>query len=162
MATRTKDTPADTTPPKASTDESSERELPAEIVRVGNLTRDPDRGFGKERGTPFARFGLAVNRPKVPGDWAGEMLTTFYEVAVFGSLAENVCETLEKGARVVVAGRPEIETWTDNDGQPRETRKIIANAVGPDLRWATAVIKRAGSSRSTATPVSYVDDEEPF
>jgi single-strand DNA-binding protein len=163
MSTRVKDPPTaqpPTTPPPEA-ESTDGRQLPSEIARVGNLTRDPERGFGKERGTPYARFGLAVNRPKTPGDWAGEMVTTFYEVAAFGSLAEHVCESLQKGHRIVVVGRPEIDTWTDDDGQTRETRKIIASAIGPDLRWSTAVVNRA-SSRAASTAVSYLNDEEPF
>jgi single-strand DNA-binding protein len=161
MATRTKEPPA--TPPTDEAHDTGERQLPSEITKVGNLTRDPERGFGKERGTPFVRFAIANNRPKVPGDWAGEMVTTFYDITAFGTLADNVADSLEKGDRVVVVGKPEVEKWTDNDGNARETRRIIATAIGAELRWATVTISRAKPPRQTWTPVSDVgDDEEPF
>ena len=94
MATQTK--------PKPSGDAATEtpaRVLPLEITKVGNLTDDPALDFAKETNRPFARFRLAVERPKVPGDWAGERETTFYSVTCFDSVATNVCESLEKGAR---------------------------------------------------------------
>ena len=45
--------------------------------------RDPELRFGAEKGTPFTSFGLAVNTPKVPGEWSGEQRTDFYDVGVF-------------------------------------------------------------------------------
>ena len=92
MATQTK--------PKQSADAATEtpaRVLPLEITKVGNLTDDPALDFAKETNRPFARFRLAVERPKVPGDWAGERETTYYSVTCFDSVATNVCESLAKG-----------------------------------------------------------------
>jgi hypothetical protein len=38
-----------------------------------------------------------VERPKEPGNWAGELVTDFYEVTCFGTLAEHVTHSLTKG-----------------------------------------------------------------
>jgi single-strand DNA-binding protein len=157
MATQTK--------PKPSADGATEtpaRVLPRELTKVGNLTDDPTLDFAKESNRPFARFRLAVERPKVPGDWAGERETMFYSVTCFDSVATNVCETLEKGTRAIVVGRPEIDEWTDKDGNKRQDRRILANAVGPDLRWATAQVTRVRKTRTDAGSTTYADDEEPF
>jgi single-strand DNA-binding protein len=131
-------------------------ELPASVTKIGNLTRDPELRLGKEKGTPFSSFGLAVNEPKVPGDWAGEQRTDFYEVTCFGSLAEHVAECLTKGVRVVVTGRPEIEHFAADDGTEQESKRILANGLGPDLRWATVDVHRAQKNR----PVTPVPVEE--
>jgi single-strand DNA-binding protein len=157
MATQTK--------PKTSADAAAEtpaRTLPREITKVGNLTDTPTLDFAKETNRPFARFRLAVERPKLPGDWAGERETTFYSVTCFDSVATNVAESLEKGTRAIVVGRPEIDEWTDKDGNRREDRRILANAVGPELRWATALVTRVRKARSNAASTNYSDDEEPF
>jgi single-strand DNA-binding protein len=157
MATQTKEKP--------SADDAAEtpaRVLPREITKVGNLTDSPTLDFAKESKRPFARFRLAVERPKVPGDWAGERETTFYSVTCFDTVATNVCETLAKGTRAIVVGRPEIDEWTDKDGKKRVDRRILANAVGPDLRWATAQVTRVRKTRTEASSTTYADDEEPF
>jgi len=129
-------------------------------TKVGNLTRDPELRFGNEKGTPFVNLGLAVNTPKVPGEWSGEQRTTFYDVVCFGTLAEHAAESLAKGDRVVVAGRPEREQYTDGDGVARERRRVVATAIGPDLRFATAVISRQRAERSAARATTVVDDED--
>jgi single stranded DNA-binding protein len=130
---------------KDANDRSAEPMGP--VGKVGNLTRDPELRVS-EAGTPWCRFGLAVHSPKVPGDWAGEQLTEFYEVTCFSSLAEHASRCLTKGSRVVVTGRGELDRWKDDQGKERETKRIIAEGCGPDLRFGTATVG-AGDTRSS-------------
>ena len=124
--------------------------------RVGNVVADPELRFSPA-GKPYVRFGIAVN-PYVPkGEPKPE--ATFYEVTGFDSLAENIAATLSKGDRVVVVGRPEIQEWTSKDGQAMTTKKIIADGVGPDLRFATAKVAKTTKPRGEATVPA---DDEPF
>jgi single-strand DNA-binding protein len=146
---------------KTTTPNPDASRLPALVSKVGNLTRDPELRHGKESGTPFVSVSLAVNTPKTPGDWAGEQETTFYDVTAFGSLAEHAATCLTKGIRVLVIGRPEVERYTAEDGTERERKRIIADALGPDLRWATVKIARATQRTEVAAP-TVSDDEEPF
>jgi single-strand DNA-binding protein len=103
---------------------------------------------------------IAVSTPKVEGDWSGERETSFYHVTAFGSLAENVANCLRKGTRVVVTGRGEVRNWTGDDGTEYESEGILADAIGPDLRWATAAVTKTawpgarGSAQSTRDPRS--------
>jgi single-strand DNA-binding protein len=150
-----------TTPPPATAADPGTTARPGKVTKVGNLTRPPELGFGRDSGTAFARVGLAVETPVEAGNWAGERKTEFYEVTAFGSLAEHVAECLTKGTRVIVTGRPEVDHWTAEDGTARVTKRILADAVGPDLRWATAQITRAERARQTA-PAAEFDDDEPF
>jgi single-strand DNA-binding protein len=69
--------------------------------------------------------------------------------------------SLTKGTRVVVAGKAEIEHWTDKDGTARPTKRILAESCGPDLRWATADVQKARRSRPQGQPDSSTE-EEPF
>lgn len=144
-----------------STDTSTDTRAKGPVVtKVGNLTADPELAFGAS-GKPYARLRLAVDTPKVPGDWAGERLTTYYDVTAFGSLAEHAAECLAKGARILVTGTGEVRTWTGEDGAEHRSKGILADALGPDLRWATATVSRAsrsGHSAGLAVPA----DEEPF
>ena len=86
---------------------------------------------------------MAVNRRWQNRDsqqW--EESTSFFNVTCWRDLAENVSESLEKGARVVVTGRLEQRSWETNDGERRSVVEIVADEVGPSLRWATAEISR--------------------
>ncbi|HXW77922.1 MAG TPA: single-stranded DNA-binding protein [Acidimicrobiales bacterium] len=139
-------------------------EKKGEVYKIGNLTRDPELHFAAT-GATVARTGLAVERPKVPGDWAGERVTEFYELTIFRDLAENAAVSLAKGSRVVLVGNAELEHWTDDQDQERTTKRILVNAIGPDLRWATATVHRPErkTPRSTTEDLAVAsDDEEPF
>ena len=115
---------------------------------VGNLTDDPDLRFSNA-GKPWMRGRISV-KPYVKGA-AEQPEAVFYDVICFGSLAENVAESCHKGSRVVVAGKLEDETWTGRDGQERTTTKLIADAIGPDLRFTTATVNHA-QRRGPAKP----------
>ena len=131
---------------------------PVEVARIGNLTSHPELRFGKT-GTAFAKFGLAY-RPYVPKG-EPEPETTFYEVVAFGSLAEHVAQSLQKGDRALVIGKGEVEHWKDRDGVERSTKKIVADGVGPDLRFADVEVTRT-ERRQAAEQQQSAFDEEPF
>jgi single-strand DNA-binding protein len=150
------------------------------VTIVGNLTRDPELRY-TPNGSPVATFGVAVNRRWQNRDsqqW--EESTSFFNVTCWRDLAQNVSESLEKGSRVVVSGRLEQRSWETQQGERRSVVEIIADEVGPSLRWATATVNRnerhtgdgggssngfsGGSSRSVSNepPVAYDPSEEPF
>lgn len=134
------------------------------VAKVGNLTADFELKTGKN-GTVYTHGSLAVDTPKTPGDWAGPRGTAFYDLALFRSLAENAALCLKKGDRVVVAGEAEVETWTGEDGQEHTAKRILVNALGPDVRWATATIAKVPSEGGAGTargPARSTDDDEPF
>jgi single-strand DNA-binding protein len=68
-------------------------------------------------------------------------------VVVWRDQAEHAAESLTKGSRVVVLGKLQQRTWTAEDGSARSTVEVVAEELGPSLRWATATPVRA--SRST-------------
>lgn len=110
------------------------------VTLVGNLTRDPELRIS-QNGLSIAKFGLAVNRrTKVQDDW--EDSTSFFEVDAFGSLADNLVVSVERGTRVIVTGRLEWRSWEAPDGTKRQAVNISADSIGPDLRWAEAVVTR--------------------
>jgi single-strand DNA-binding protein len=96
-------------------------------------------------------------------------------------MAENAAESLGRGSRVLVSGRLEQRSWETPDGDRRSKVEVIADEIGPSLRWATAQVtknERKGPggepapSRSGGEPASsrsgggqapsYGYDDEPF
>jgi single-strand DNA-binding protein len=58
-------------------------------------------------------------------------------------MAENISDSIAKGTRVIVQGRLEQRSWDTEQGEKRTVVEIIADEVGPSLRWATAEVKRS-------------------
>src|SRR3954466_14432879 len=145
------------------------------IDLVGNLTRDPELRY-TPGGMPVASFGLAYNHrfrkggEGGGGDW--EDKPSFFDIVCYGSLGENVSEYLERGSRVMVVGRLEQRSWETPEGDKRSKVEVIADEVGPSMRWATAIVtknersdngSRSGGGRPAATVPAAPDyDEEPF
>jgi single-strand DNA-binding protein len=48
----------------------------------------------------------------------------------------------------VVVGRLQQRSWTAKDGSARSTVEVLAEELGPSLRWATATTTRATRSQS--------------
>jgi single-strand DNA-binding protein len=113
------------------------------ITVVGNCTRDPELRFTAS-GQALASFGVAVNRRwqnRQTNEW--EEQTSWFNVVVWGDMAENLSDTLSKGMRVIVTGRLEQRSWETEQGEKRSVVEIVADEVGPSLRWATADVKRS-------------------
>lgn len=114
---------------------------------IGNITRDPELRF-TPGGQAVASFGLAVNRRwqnRQTNEW--EEATSFFDVTCWGTLGENVSESLTKGMRVIVTGRLDQRSWETQDGDKRSKVEVVADEVGPSLRWATSQVTK-NESRS--------------
>jgi single-strand DNA-binding protein len=112
------------------------------VTVVGNVTRDPELRFTPS-GQAKANFGLAVNRRwqnRQTQEW--EEATSFFNVVCWGDMGENVSESVQKGARLLVTGRLEQRSWETDQGEKRSIVEIVADEVGPSLRWATAEVKK--------------------
>ena len=153
------------------------------VVLVGNITRDPELRF-TNTGQPTASFGLAVNRRwqnRQTQEW--EEATSFFDVVCWREMAENAAESLSRGSRVIVTGRLEQRSWETPEGDKRSKVEVVADEVGPSIRWATAQVTknerrgpsegggnpgggggggRPAPSGGNAEPAGYGYSEEPF
>ena len=143
------------------------------ITIVGNVTRDPELRY-LTSGTALAQLGVAVNRRyQQNGEWQED--TSFFDVVCWRELADNVSESISKGDRIIVTGRLEQRSWETQDGEKRSKVEIVADEVGPSLRWATAKIEKirrdgpaggggggGGGYEPPRNEPTYDDAEEPF
>jgi single-strand DNA-binding protein len=113
------------------------------ITIVGNVTREPELRF-TANGRSQLTLGLAVNHRypdrSRPGEWVEE--TSFFNVVCWADLAENVSSSVQKGSRILVMGRLRQRSWETDNNEKRSVVEVIAEEVGPSLRWATAQISR--------------------
>lgn len=124
--------------------------MSAPITLVGRLGADPDLKFGQS-GKAIARLRIVTNsRRQVDGQWK-DVDATWWSVVAFGPLAEQATENLSKGSAVIVVGKAKESEWTDKDGNPRKSIEVVADSIGPDLRWASGGITRE-------KPTAFDDD----
>ncbi|MCB5275921.1 Single-stranded DNA-binding protein [Arthrobacter sp. SO5] len=122
--------------------------IPVSIA--GNLVADPELSIG-ESSVAHAKLRVAVNQriQGADGTWHdGEPV--FHNVSAFRALAENVATSLKKGDPVTVAGELEFRSY-EKDGERREARRIVADTIGPDLRFGTAVYQRSSHMAAAGT-----------
>lgn len=147
------------------------------VTLIGNITRDPELRFTAS-GQALATFGLAVNRRwQNRQTQAWEEATSYFDVVCWAQLAENAAESLPKGTRVIVTGRMEQRSWETQEGEKRSKIEVIADELGPSVRWATTQVTRnerrdgqggggGGGGEPAPQPSAptggYDYDEEPF
>jgi single-strand DNA-binding protein len=120
----------------------------------GNLTREPEIRYTRE-GQATTQLGVAVNRrwqDRTTQEW--QEATSFFDVVCWRDLAENVALSLTKGMRVVVTGRIEQRSWETDDGEHRSKVEIVADEIGPSLRFATADVQRTRRQGTEEVPES--------
>ena len=96
------------------------------VTLVGRLTKDADIRY-TTGGTAVLNFSVAVNESRKQGEkWIEE--ASFFDVPLFGKMAETLKQYLTKGKQVAINGRLQQQRW-EQDGQPRSKVVVIANAV---------------------------------
>lgn len=156
------------------------------ITVIGNLTADPELRF-TQNGLAVANFTIA-STPKVFDRASNEMKdgdSLFLRASVWREFAEHVAGSLTKGTRVVATGRLKQRDYQTKEGEKRTSIELEVDEIGPSLRYATASVTRASSSRgASSTPTvaessaddwsqpqaapdvwstsSYADQDQPF
>ena len=139
------------------------------ITVIGNLTADPELRF-TQSGAAVANFTVA-STPRTldrqSGEWKdGEAL--FLRCNIWRQAAENVAESLTRGARVIVSGRLKQRSFETREGEKRTVVELEVDEIGPSLRYATAKVNKAsrgsssggfGSGQKTAAPAAQSTDD---
>jgi single-strand DNA-binding protein len=145
------------------------------ITVVGNLTADPELRFTPS-GAAVANFTVA-STPRIydrqSGEWRdGEAL--FLRCNIWREAAENVAESLTRGARVIVTGRLKQRSFETREGEKRTVVEVEVDEIGPSLRYATAKVNKAsrsgggggvgsgGGSRQASAPASGGTGDDPW
>jgi single-strand DNA-binding protein len=117
------------------------------ITVVGNLTNDPELRFTPS-GAAVASFTVASTPrflDKATNEWKdGDAL--FLRCSVWRQAAENVAESLQRGARVIVQGRLKQRSYETKEGEKRTVIELEVDEVGPSLRYATAKVNKTTRS----------------
>ncbi|QKV74210.1 single-stranded DNA-binding protein [Amycolatopsis sp. Hca4] len=141
------------------------------ITIIGNLTVDPELRF-TEAGTPVANFTVASTPRtfnRATSEWEdGEAL--FMRCTIWQQAAENVAESLTRGARVVVQGRLKQRSFQTKEGDKRTVMELTVDEIGPSLRYATTTVAKnaknatanANSDRGSSTHTGAAPADDPW
>ncbi|WP_168582827.1 single-stranded DNA-binding protein [Gephyromycinifex aptenodytis] len=113
------------------------------ITVIGNLVADPELRFTPS-GAAVANFRVA-STPRTfdrqTNEWKdGEAL--FLSCSAWRDMAENVAESLQRGARVIVSGRLRSRSYETKEGEKRTVIELEVDEIGPSLRYATAKVNK--------------------
>jgi single-strand DNA-binding protein len=113
------------------------------ITVIGNLTDDPELRFTPS-GAAVANFRVASTPrflDRTTNEWKdGEPL--FLPCNIWRQAAENVAESLQRGARVIVTGRLRQRSYETREGEKRTVMELEVDEIGPSLRYATAKVQK--------------------
>lgn len=138
------------------------------ITIVGNLTADPEIRF-TPNGHAVAGFTVAStprSYDRNTGEWRdGEAM--FLRCSAWRQMAENIAESLAKGARVIVSGRLKQRSFEDREGNKRTVIEVDVDEVAASLRYATAQVSKASRSSGPGfdewnTQASAPPEDAPF
>jgi single-strand DNA-binding protein len=142
-----------------------------EITIAGTLVADPELRF-TPTGTALATFTVAANDrryDKTTGEWVDKG-ATFLRCSVWRQAAENLTESLTKGARVLLTGVLRQRDWDTPDGEKRYAFDVEVTEIGASLKWATVTVTKtthhttttgsSGGGAGSGDP--WADDKPPF
>ena len=111
------------------------------IVIEGNLTRDPNGGYGKDTGKAYTHLDIAVTDRirNTNGEWV-DGPPTYYRVTTFGKTAENALNSLNKGNTIIATGELTVRNYTRTDGTTGIAHEIIADHLGAALTYTGITI----------------------
>ncbi|MEV4317104.1 single-stranded DNA-binding protein [Actinocrispum sp. NPDC049592] len=139
-----------------------------EVTVTGTLTADPELRY-TATGTAVANFTVAANERRFDSNTGGwtDGDATFLRATVWRQVAENVTNSLSKGARVVVTGTLRQRSYETTGGEKRTVLELDVTEIGASLRWATVTVTKATRepARTAANGSStnrWQSDEPPF
>lgn len=80
-------------------------------------------------GRSVATFTLAVPRTWTAGDGEQVEETEWFNIVVWGSLAETCADELADGSQTYVEGRLQTRKWEDNSGRKHFRTEVVAQEI---------------------------------
>lgn len=122
------------------------------ITIIGNITADPELRY-TQSGAAVVNFTIA-STPRIfdksRNEWR-DADTLYMRASAWKDLAENIAESLTKGARVVVQGALKQRSY-DKDGEKRTIVELEVMEIGPSLRSSVVKVSRSPRANVPGVP----------
>lgn len=125
-----------------------------QVIIVGNVSlRKGDRAdsaYAKGTDGKESRFNFSVavtprTKNQQTNAWEDDT-TTWHNLTVWGSMADNVHDSLKGGEQVIVIGHNKTRSYKDRDGNDQTAVNVIVDYIGVTMRWGTVEFHRNGGS----------------
>ncbi len=137
------------------------------IIVSGRIGNDIELKY-TPKGTPVVRFVLASDRSYKDESDQWQTSTSWIECIAWSKWAEFVANQTHKGSPLIVEGRLETRSWTDQNNQTRKSYEVIVENLH-NLEWKP---REDGSTAShdsdvplppeESAPHSATSDDVPF
>ena len=121
-------------------------------ILVGNLVKEPDKV--DLEGKTLCKLNIAVNENYTDKD--GNRPVQYFDIVVWGQLADNCLKYLTKGSKVAVVGKSQTRVWETKDGEKRYAREVVAS----EIEFLSTKKKEEQNVNDKFEPVT--DDGMPF
>lgn len=147
------------------------------VILMGRLTRDPDIRYSQgESPTAVARYTLAVDRRFAKRDGGDQQTADFISCVAFSRSAEFAEKYLRKGIKIVVTGRIQTGSYTNQEGQKVYTTDVVvedqefaeSKAASDNYQGGGGFAPANRPAPSAAAPEGFmnipdgIDEELPF
>jgi len=95
------------------------------VILTGRLTRDPEVRYS-DNGHTVARFAIAVDRRFKKEN---EQTADFINTVAFGKTAEFIEKYFYRGSKIVIEGRIQTGSYTDQESQKVYTTDVVVEQV---------------------------------
>jgi single-strand DNA-binding protein len=119
------------------------------VMLIGHLGRSPEMRY-TPNGKPVTSFSIVTTYPTASSNGTCYDETDWFNVIVWGTLAEMCKESLCAGQRVFIEGRVKTRQWTDVDNVLHSCAEVVAQRLIPLEHRQSA----------EAQPLDQVRDEE--
>ncbi len=124
------------------------------VIIIGRVATEP-QNLMLPSGSQASNFVIAYNRRYPTGDQEWKEETHFFEVKVYGKLAEKVIPQLGKGDLILVEGRLHQDRWEDKEtGKTRSKVRIVALTL--------KVLSKAQKGQVQEKPITSAENLESF
>lgn len=98
------------------------------VMLIGHLGRDPEMRYTPS-GRPVTTFTVAASRSWNTTEGERRTETEWFNIVVWGNLAEICKQYLVKGQQVYIEGRLQTRRWDDAEGGKHSTVEVVANEM---------------------------------
>jgi single-strand DNA-binding protein len=127
----------------------------AEATIRGNNVVDVELKYTNS-GSAMLRLRIAVERWRRKGEEWEKTNQSFFNVVLWGDLAESTAEIIEKGQRIEVKGHLEERQWETDAGEKRYATQLVGREVSiphEDIETMTRKRRGKGSEGETSAPI---------
>lgn len=137
-------------------------------ILMGRLTRDPEvRYSANDSGMAIVRYTLAVDRRRAGNDGQS---ADFINCVAFGKTGEFAEKYFRKGMKILITGRIQTGSYTNQEGQRIYTTEIIvedqefteSKRASEEAAAASAPAPSAPQPAAAAAPTDAMPEPLPF